>query len=353
MKIRDIVISQIRHEETDFVPYTLDLDGDACAKLDKYYGSRDWWNKVIYPISHSEGMFDSWATMTSPDPSKPLYTIDAYGCRWYMGGAVQHLEVPGMYDPSTGELDVYGYKWPTIEAFLTPPKKARFMAEDYVRDFDKFTIVDIGAGHYELSWRLLGVEDGLAMTITDPEAYDYVIDNLDKLLNSYLDEVLKLPCDGVMLYDDWCDQRSCTMGPERWRKFLKPRLANIYKRIHDAGKFAINHCCGCVAPLIPDLIDIGLDVLETVQPEPAGMDPILLKQKYGDKIAFWGCLGNQSVITYGTPDELRAQIRMLRREMSRGGGIILGPCKPVNNVVPVENVVALYETFIEENYKFI
>ena len=99
---------------------------------------------------------------------------------------------------------------------------------------------------------------------------------------------------------------------------------------------------------MPDIIEIGMDVLESVQPEAAGMNPYELKKKWGDKIAFWGGLGSQSTIPLGTPDEIRQEIRRLRSEMSRGGGYILAPAKPLQPGTPTENAVAILETITEE-----
>jgi len=84
-----------------------------------------------------------------------------------------------------------------------------------------------------------------------------------------------------------------------------------------------------------------------VQPEARGMNPYALKQAYGDSLAFWGGLGNQSLIQFGTPAELKAEIRRLRREMSRGGGYVLAAAKSLQDETPVENAVAVFEAFTE------
>ena len=99
---------------------------------------------------------------------------------------------------------------------------------------------------------------------------------------------------------------------------------------------------------MPDLIDIGLDVLESVQPEASGMNPYELKKAWGDKITFWGCLGSQSTIPFGSPVEIHAEILRLRREMSEGGGYILAPAKALQPGTPTENAVAVVEAFTAE-----
>jgi uroporphyrinogen decarboxylase len=107
----------------------------------------------------------------------------------------------------------------------------------------------------------------------------------------------------------------------------------------------MSHSCGSVAEIVPDLIEIGLDVLESVQPEPVGMNPYELKRRYGNRITFWGGLGSQSTIPYAAPGQVRAEIDRLRREMSVGGGYILAPAKPLQPETPIANAVAVLEAF--------
>jgi uroporphyrinogen decarboxylase len=88
-------------------------------------------------------------------------------------------------------------------------------------------------------------------------------------------------------------------------------------------------------------------VLESVQPEAAGMNPHELKKRWGDRITFWGCLGSQSIIPFGTPDSIRREIRTLKRDMSKGGGFILSPAKPLQPETPPRNAVAIVESFTD------
>ena len=158
-----------------------------------------------------------------------------------------------------------------------------------------------------------------------------------------------LPVDAIMFGDDWGDQRGVILGPERWREFIKPRWARIYQAVHECGKLTISHCCGSVEAIMPDIIEIGLDVLESVQPEATDMDPYELKKKWGDKITFWGCLGTQSTTHFGTPEEIRAEVGRLCREMGAGGGYILSPAKPLQPGTPVENAAAALDAFTNQD----
>jgi len=346
MTHRDYIISQIKHEETDYIPYELRMEGSAQAKLTEYYGSAEWLNTLHWPIAMAPSYFDSWNTQRLQDPSIPNKTIDAYGNRWTWSNDMAHLDQGGMVG-----IEPQYYKWPGLNDFFWAERKAELAQWCSSIPSDQFSMLPLGAGHWELTWRLLGVEEALIATLDDPDFFDDILEHLDVLLNQFLDAVLDKPVDAFFICDDWCDQRTCTFGIKTWQKHIKPRLARFYQKIHDSGKYVIQHVCGNAEPLLPDLIEIGLDVLETVQPE--AMDVYRVKKLYGDKITFFGALGVQNLVRFGTPDQIRDEIRRLRCELGKGGGFILAPCKPMNYDVPVENLAAVYETFIEENHKFL
>lgn len=322
------------------------MDRETADRLTEHFGSDDWRKKGLYPFHLGPSYFDSWDVMRPIDPDDPTKKTDVFGCLWTQTDKISHLDRCAMHN-----VDIRDYVWPTLDDFYYPERAERLKKWCDKLPTDRCTMLSMGAGYWEHMWRLLGIEDALVLTIEDPDAFEYILDKLDGLFHQFLDIMVQTPVDCILLSDDWCDQRSCIIGPERWRKHIKPRLAGLYKKIHDHGKIAITHVCGCVTPLMGDLVDIGLDVLESVQPE--AMDPYENKRLYGDKIAFYGGLGCQHKTIFGTPDEVRAEVRKLRREMSKGGGYILTSAKPLNYANPFENVLAVYETFNEENYKFL
>jgi uroporphyrinogen decarboxylase len=110
----------------------------------------------------------------------------------------------------------------------------------------------------------------------------------------------------------------------------------------------LTHCCGSIEAILPDAIEIGLDVYQSVQPEARDTNPYELKRKYGEWITFWGGLGSQSTIPFGTPDEIRAEVAKLCREMGRGGGYILGPAKGLQPGTPTLNAAAVVEAFLQQ-----
>jgi len=337
MTPKEIILAQINHEETSPVPFTLPVEGEATECLNKYYGGKQWQEKIPPYV------VNVWAVDT--DPHKQIdnvYSRDAYGGVWRLDKLPMHLENPPISEPS---LD--NYTFPKPEKFLVPELKEKSI-KTCSENQDSFLIGKIGWGLFERSWALRGFENALMDAIAEPEFYEKMLDELVNLYLFFVEETVKLPVDAIMFGDDWGDQRGVILGPERWRKFIKPRWAKLYEAVHASGKLVISHCCGSVADIMPDIIEIGLDVLESVQPEAAGMNPYELKKKWGDKITFWGALGSQSTIPFGTPEEIKNEVQKLCREMGKGGGYIMAPAKPIQPGTPAENTVAIFEAFTNQ-----
>ena len=133
------------------------------------------------------------------------------------------------------------------------------------------------------------------------------------------------------------------MSPAMYRHWIKPRLARTIAaaRRVNWGIHVMYHSDGDIEAAIPDLIDAGVTVLSTVQPEC--MDPVAIKRKYGDRLAFAGTIGVQSVLPFGTPDDVRLQVKRHIETVGAGGGFLASPANAVEPEVPWENIVAMYE----------
>lgn len=342
MRPRDIVLEQIHHRGMKPVPYTLGFDDEVADRLDARYGGKEWRDR-LQPFIKSTGVVD---TMKKEPTEREGYTRDPYHSLWRENQRPFHLEEPGLAMPSFDN-----YQWPKAEKFFTDDQgvaQARQFCKEQKDEY--FLTARLVWGLFETSWGIRGFENVLMDVAAEPDFYEELIDRISEQFLEYVDFTCQhLPdVDAVMFGDDWGDQRGIIVGPERWRKLFKPRYARIYEAVHAHGKFAISHCCGSVVEIMPDIIEIGLDVLESVQPEAKDMNPYQLKKKWGDKITFWGGLGSQSTIPFGTPAEIHAEIRRLCREMGKGGGYILAPAKPLQPGTPTENAVAVVEAFMNQ-----
>jgi len=338
MKPREIVLEQIHHRETRPVPFTLGFEGDVAERLDDYYGNGEWRQRLTPYMVHVSAV----ETMAR-EPVNETFSRDLYGAVWRLDRRPFHLEKPALAEASFDDYD-----FPRPEQFFRPEWKEK-ARETCARSGDSFLIAGLGWGLFEASWNLRGFENMLMDAIAEPDFFEEMLDRLAQLYLAFLEYTADLPVDAIMFGDDWGDQRGVILGPERWRRFLKPRWARIYQAAHDRGKLVITHCCGSIADIIPDVVEIGLDVLESVQPEAVGMNPYELKKQWGDKLTFWGGLGSQSTIPFGTPEEIGQEVGRLCGEMGKGGGYILAPAKALQPETPTQNAVAVVEAFTQQN----
>jgi len=239
---------------------------------------------------------------------------------------------------------------PTLDGFTFPdPHDPRRYAhyDQYCRDHaNVFTLSDIGFSLFERAWTLRGMANLLTDMHLNPDFVDELLDAILDYNLSILDHVVEHPIDGCRFGDDWGTQRGVMMGPDLWRRFLKPRLARQYAKAHEHGRPVFIHSCGAVSELFDDLIEIGVDCFNPFQPEV--MDVYAMKRRYGDHISFYGGMSTQRTLPFGTPDEVRAEAKRLMAECGRSGGYILAPAHDTPKDVPLANIVALIETCREQ-----
>jgi uroporphyrinogen decarboxylase len=238
------------------------------------------------------------------------------------------------------------YTFPDFSLFWND-EKARNVEKAVEANRGKYLYGGPDAMFWEILWHLYGTEDALIAMIDEPEKVQGLFEKNYELLIKFVDKCCEYPVEAILLSDDIADQRGPLFGLERWRELEKPFIKKLYDYIHSKGKKVMTHICGSVRPFIPDLIDIGQDLIESVQPEAAGMNPYELKSEFGNDLCFWGCLGCQSAATFFTPGKLRDEIKRLKENMYRGGGFILSPTKPLNIMVPLENMDVILEEFCE------
>lgn len=209
------------------------------------------------------------------------------------------------------------------------------------------TVAPLASSLFEIAWQLRGIEDFMSDMLLDPEKCECLLDKLLDIRIKQIGYYAKAGADVIMLGDDVADQRGMMMSLPLWRSILKPRLARMVDKAKSANKDCVvfYHSDGNMWDIIPDLIDIGVDIINPVQPEC--MSPENVKRVFGDKICMWGTIGVQSTLPFGTAEEVRQTVRRRIGECGKNGGLILSPAHMIEPEVPFENVVALYEAIRE------
>ena len=213
---------------------------------------------------------------------------------------------------------------------------------------DKYILVRIYGSHFEKANFARGIENFLADMAADPAFSKRFLNRIIDKNMVMLENILTAPeIDGVLLGRDWGTQLSLLMSPAVWQEQIRPGEQREYDLIHSYGKDVWVHSCGNVEALIPSLIEIGVDVLNPVQPE--AMDLANLKAKFGQQMTFWGGISTQQALPFGTPEEVKQETRRVRDLMSQDGGYILAPAQAIQGDVPAENNMALIEVAQDSN----
>jgi uroporphyrinogen-III decarboxylase len=147
----------------------------------------------------------------------------------------------------------------------------------------------------------------------------------------------------LWLGDDVGTQTGLLVSPETWRRFLKPRMAKFIETVRGINKniTIAYHSDGNILPIVPELIEIGIDVLNPIQ--PACMDPAEIKQKFGKELCFWGSIDEQHTLPFGSPEDVRNEVNLRLETIGKDGGLIIGPTHHVQLDTPLENLFALTE----------
>jgi uroporphyrinogen-III decarboxylase len=170
---------------------------------------------------------------------------------------------------------------------------------------------------------------------------------LRDMVHAYNMQNLALLCetdvDGISFMDDWGSQQNLLIAPTLWRELFKPLYAEYCRVAHDAGKFVFMHSDGQISQIYPDLIEIGIDALNS---QLFCMDIEELGRRYQGKITFWGEIDRQQVLPFGTPDDVRSAVRRVRAAIDAGTGGVIAQCE-WGIGVPRANVEAVFETWLE------
>ena len=276
---------------------------------------------------------------------------DRWGAKLYMpkenGFFYDWVEFP-IQEPSLAALDAFKWPEPDPPEYLT---ELRRQAECLYRQTDYALVGSavIGGGIFEQPARLMGMEKFLMALKAEPEFAERLMDQITDLYieccNRYLDEVGEF-LHVFTYWDDLAAQNRLMISGDTYRRMIKPkqrRLVDAIKKKTSAKIFY--HGCGAISELIPDLIDVGFDILNPVQTSARGMDPVRLKKEFGNDIVFWGGgVDTQRTLPFGTPQEVEDEVKRRIDELAPGGGFVFATVHNIQSFVPPENIVAAFDT---------
>jgi uroporphyrinogen decarboxylase len=238
-----------------------------------------------------------------------------------------------------------------IDSYVPPNPNRPELYEDarnLIRNYkDEYYIVGVTVTTiFETAWALRGLSALLMDFITNPDLAVRIIDIPFHYHLTAAKRLVEMGVDMIWTGDDFGTQNGMVISPDMWRKFFKPRMEHFFSslRVINPDIKIAYHSDGIIEPIIPDLIEIGLDVLNPVQ--PACMDPEKIKKQYGDKLCFWGTVDEQHTLPFGSPEDVRNEIITRLKTVGKDGGLIIGPTHHVQLDTPLENFHAMHDTIM-------
>ncbi len=326
---KEFVHGAIEHQETERVPYNFMFSPPAERRLREHYGVED----LIAALGMPMYFFGAKDKPLYADPDVYGPTVpDQFGVVW----STSKIDRGSPIGHPLKEVDLSHY------AFPSPDDPRRFLGlEDELAKRRELFLVAVIGDLWERAGFMRGLER-LCMDVLDsPKFVEGLLDGIKEYVIRTLDHLADYNPDAVFLSDDYGTQSGLIIDPQHWRRLIKPRLEEIYEAAKRRNLLVMHHSCGDVSKIVPDFIEIGLDILHPIQPET--MDIFALKREFGADLTFCGGIGTQYLLPWGTAMEIRQTVRATLDFMSRGGGYILEPGITLQDDVPVENMVALIE----------
>jgi uroporphyrinogen decarboxylase len=348
---RERVLAAMRRRPPDRVPFDLSFD-IAPAQLDEF---RRRTGSTLTP----EEYFGTDTRMIRLGPTRLAQDYAAWLGPGVAGAAVDewgvgrrptrsadraHVHLDGFIHPLAGVRNAAGmadYPFPDIDAdYRYDAPRAAIRA---VQEAGRAAVAMMECTIFETAWFLRGMEALLLDFADGSEAARALLDAITARRVVQARRYAELGADVLSMGDDVGTQRGMLMSVGMWRAWLKPRLARVIAAAREVRPdvLVFYHSDGNMAAIIPDLIEIGVDILNPVQPEC--MDPADLKRRFGDRLSFWGLIGTQSTLPFGTPADVAADVRLRVRTVGAGGGLFLAPTHVIEPEVPFENIVAFVD----------
>ncbi|MHB0857333.1 MAG: uroporphyrinogen decarboxylase family protein [Anaerolineae bacterium] len=354
MNHRERVLATLHHREPDRVPRTATLTPPVIEEFCRRTGQSDpatYWDWDLASVGFR--------------PPDPLPDLRARFGRYY-----EQLQIPwvldwtyGDYPPEWGVATRIAHHYhlsaplPPLAGMSSPQELTEYPFPDYMNEWrhdhleaEVLRIKETGypvngsAGWiFQTAWTLRSREKLFVDFYDNPELAEALLDRVTGIRLAQAVRLAEAGVDMVSLSDDIGIQQSMIMSPAMWRRWIKPRMAALIaavRRVRPGIPFRY-HSDGWFEPVLPDLIEIGVTSLITVQPEC--MDIYAIKRRYGDALCLEGTIGCQSELMVGTADEVRRMVRTQCEGLKPGGGFIASPANGVEPDVPWENLVALFE----------
>ena len=321
--------------------YGDDLADVFCAFPDDLISPHPYDFFVGYQPPHAQGSINALQVLT-----EPATWTDEWGTQWGHAAGGVGATATGYPLTDWSQLDDYlAHRFPDPRAPGRLDAAAaviqKHAANRYCMGVNVLTI-------FERLHNLLGMQEALMALCTNEREVAWLLEALTQYHLELIRYWAEIGADGLFLGDDWGSQRGMMISAAMWRRLFRPHYVRLFDETHRCGMDVIYHSCGNVMDIIPDLIDIGADVLDPIQ--PVAMDPREIARRFGGRIAFYGGINTQELAGY-TPRQVKDEVRRLIETVGTpfGNAYMIAPANVLTPEVPLENIVALCEAAHSQN----
>ena len=347
------VALSIDHMDTDIVPWQIDCTSEIAELLMEAFGLDEKMQSTGINYRKNIGRYDilndflgnhlcyvRTESSESTREIRPMIWEDEWGVLWDksidrdIGTPVNTLlddrNIEKLMFPDPDDPSRFRHITPIIEANET-----------------RYIVAKISRCLFERAWSLRGMQNLMMDFIESPDFVHELFGRLADFSVNILENLRGFPIDAVRFSDDWGGQRGLLISPEMWRRFLKPHLKRMYGKAKSMGYTVFIHSCGDITAILDDLVEIGVDVFNPFQPEVMDIETVI--DRYRGRLAFDGGLSIQKTLPFGTPEDVRKEVRQRLGLAKKYGGYIIGPSHDMPRDIPPGNVAAMLDVLKDQD----
>ncbi|MBN1810066.1 MAG: uroporphyrinogen-III decarboxylase-like protein [Planctomycetes bacterium] len=333
-------LAVLNRQKPDRVPMDFRGTGEVQAKLLKHFDTTDM--QDVFSRLHIDNPVGAGGDYIGPQPPPDT---DIWGRTYrdiaYEGGSYRECVSHPLAGFETVEEIEASYVWPTADLYDYSSVSGKLKGKD------DYPVMAGGSEPFLLYRDLRGHEQAYMDLVLHPDIVHYCLDKLFDFCYENTRRIYEaVPGRVTMSYvaEDLGSQEDLLMSLDHIREFLLPRMKRMVDLVHSAGAFSFWHSDGSIRKILPDMLDIGQDVLDPIQWRCRNMDRAELKRDFGDRIILHGGVDNQKTLAFDTPKDVEEEVIYNLKVLGEGGGYVLSPCHNIQAVSPVENIIAMYET---------
>jgi len=360
MKPRERVIRAIERKAPDRVPLDVWASYPFMMKLLEYFGYE---KELVHPHLDKKGVMDKIYDMLGVDfrtimvePPSGFKARAIFDPRFHFPwgikidenilkdewGVVRELNIT----KTQSRIIDYPLKNKALEEYEFPDPNApgRFeSAQKMVKKWEDYAIIGYPGGDpfFSQAWYLMGFSETICKMYAETKLIRTLFEKMLFFFKEVGKQLIEIGADIIMIADDVGGQTGMIISPKLWRAVVKPYLASLIRDLKREGAYVMYHSDGAIEPIIPDLIEIGVDILNPIQPEC--MDPAKIKAEYGDKLTLHGTISIQKTLPYGKVVDVEEEVKNRISTCGYNYGLIISPSNQVLVDTKVENFLALYE----------